>query len=31
VHSNQGYTYDGRHWVCVECFAQFVGNKNGPV
>jgi len=23
--ANQGYTYDGRTWVCVECFGRFIG------
>ena len=26
--SNQGYTYNGNSWVCVECFEQFVAPKD---
>jgi hypothetical protein len=26
--ANQGYTYDGRTWVCVECFDRFIGPRS---
>jgi hypothetical protein len=29
--SNQGYTYDGRTWMCVECFNKFVGCEGSSV